>query len=214
MKMRRNKETEPRSDSIGTEKALGFGRALRLFVLMLAATMIAGAARAGTSEAPQPDIGSISLIDQYGRTVTQRDFIGKPSLIFFGFTNCPSICPTALAEIAARMADLGPRAERLNVIFVTADPERDTPEILRDYLGSFDSRIVGLTGGIAEVTALAQSIGAVFRKVPLAGGGYTVDHSGHAFLMSRDWRRSGFLILEAGAQPKRAVAKLQELIGE
>jgi len=214
-KMRRNKEIEPRSNSIGTEKALGLGRALRLFVLMLAAaTMIVGAARAGTSEAPQPDIAPISLIDQYGRTVTQRDFIGKPSLIFFGFTNCPSICPTALAEIAARMADLGPRAERLNVIFVTADPERDTPEVLRDYLGSFDSRIVGLTGGIAEVTAMAQSIGAVFRKVPLAGGGYTVDHSGHAFLMSRDWRRSGFLILEAGAQPKRAVAKLRDLIGE
>ncbi len=157
---------------------------------------------------------SISLIDQHGRTVTQQDFVGKPSLIFFGFTNCPSICPTALAEIAARMADLGPLAERLNVIFVTADPERDTPEVLREYLGSFDSRIVGLTGGIADVTAMAQSIGAAFRKVPLAGGGYTVDHSGHAFLMDRNWRRSGFLILEQGAQPARAVAKLQALIGK
>lgn len=192
----------------------GHGRALRLFVLMLAAGMAAGMARAGTIEAPLPDIRPISLIDQHGRTVTQQDFAGKPSLIFFGFTNCPSICPTALAEIAARMADLGPLAERLNVIFVTADPERDTPEVLREYLGSFDSRIVGLTGGVADVTAMAQSIGAVFRKAPLAGGGYTVDHSGHAFLMDRNWRRSGFLILEQGAQPKRAVAKLRELIGE
>lgn len=188
-------------------------RVLRVFVL-IAASLAAGVARAGTAKGPQPDIQPISLIDQHGRTVTQRDFAGKPSLIFFGFTNCPAICPTALAEIAARMADLGPLAERLNVIFVTADPERDTPEVLREYLGSFDSRIVGLTGGVAEVTAMAQSIGAAFRKVPLAGGGYTVDHSGHAFLMDSNWRRSGFLILEAGAQPKRAVAKLHELIGE
>jgi protein SCO1/2 len=195
-------------------RVTAIGRALRIGVLMLATCMMAGMARAGTADAPQPDIAPISLIDHHGRTVTQQDFVGKPSLIFFGFTNCPSICPTALAEIAARMADLGPLAERLNVIFVTADPERDTPEVLRDYLGSFDSRIVGLTGGVAEVTAMAQSIGAVFRKVPLAGGGYTIDHSGHAFLMDRNWRRSGFLILEQGAQPKRAVAKLQELIGE
>jgi protein SCO1 len=192
----------------------GLERVLRVFLLVLAAGMAAGTAQAGTTEAPQADIQPINLIDQRGRTVTQKDFIGKPSLIFFGFTNCPSICPTALAEIAARMDDLGPLAERLNVIFVTADPERDTPEILREYLGSFDSRIVGLTGGVADVTAMAQSIGAAFRKVPLAGGGYTVDHSGHAFLMDRNWRRSGFLILEQGAQPKRAVAKLQELIGK
>jgi protein SCO1/2 len=192
----------------------GLERVLRVFLLMLAAGMAAGIAQAGTTEAPQADIQPINLIDQRGRTVTQKDFIGKPSLIFFGFTNCPSICPTALAEIAARMDDLGPLAERLNVIFVTADPERDTPEILREYLGSFDSRIVGLTGGVADVTAMAQSIGAAFRKVPLAGGGYTVDHSGHAFLMDRNWRRSGFLILEQGAQPKRAVAKLHELIGK
>jgi protein SCO1 len=192
----------------------GLERVLRVFLLMLAAGMAAGIAQAGTTEAPQADIQPINLIDHRGRTVTQKDFIGKPSLIFFGFTNCPSICPTALAEIAARMDDLGPLAERLNVIFVTADPERDTPEILREYLGSFDSRIVGLTGGVADVTAMAQSIGAAFRKVPLAGGGYTVDHSGHAFLMDRNWRRSGFLILEQGAQPKRAVAKLHELIGK
>ena len=192
----------------------GLERVLRVFLLMLAAGMAGGIAQAGTTEAPQADIQPINLIDQSGRTVTQKDFIGKPSLIFFGFTNCPSICPTALAEIAARMDDLGPLAERLNVIFVTADPERDTPEILREYLGSFDSRIVGLTGGVADVTAMAQSIGAAFRKVPLAGGGYTVDHSGHAFLMDRNWRRSGFLILEQGAQPKRAVAKLHALIGE
>lgn len=191
----------------------GLVRTLRVFVLVFATCMAAGIAQAGSTDSLQPDIRPISLIDQHGRTVTQLDFVGKPSLIFFGFTNCPSICPTALAEIANRMADLGPLADRLNVIFVTADPERDTPEILREYLGSFDSRIVGLTGRVADVTAMAQSIGATFRKLPLAGGSYTVDHSGHAFLMDRNWRRSGFLILEQGAQPTRAVAKLQELIG-
>lgn len=110
-----------------------------------------GASRNGAP--PQADIPPISLIEQHGRTVTRQDFVGKPSLIFVGFTNGPSICPTALAEIAARMADLGPLADRLNVIFVTADPERDTPEVLREYLASFDNRIIGLTGKVAEITA-------------------------------------------------------------
>jgi protein SCO1/2 len=190
-------------------------RAIRAVVLaLLAASLAPSMAYAGTTDAPPAEIAPIKLTDQNGRTVTQADFAGKPALIFFGFTNCPSICPTALSEIAARMADLGPLADRLNVIFVTADPERDTPEVLRDYLGSFDSRIVGLTGGVTEVTAMAQAIGASFRKVALAGGGYTIDHTGHAFLMDRNWHRAGLLILEQGADPKRAVAKLRELIGE
>jgi protein SCO1/2 len=186
-----------------------FARALRALIGILAMCVVAGTARAGLSE----DIQSIRLIDQNGRTVTPRDLAGKPSLVVFGFTNCPSICPMALSEMADRMADLGPLAERLNVIFVTADPERDTAEVLRDYIGAFDRRIIGLTGTIAEVTTLAKAVGAEFRKVPLAGGGYTIDHSGSAFLMDRDWHRCGLLILGQGGDPNRATARLRELIG-
>ena len=113
----------------------GFERVLRVFLLVLAAGMAAGTAQAGTTEAPQADIQPINLIDQRGRTVTQKDFIGKPSLIFFGFTPRSARLPWQRSRPAWR---LGPLAERLNVIFVTADPERDTPEILREYLGSFD----------------------------------------------------------------------------
>ena len=189
-------------------------QALRALTSILAAVMTAGMAQADPSTIPAAEVQPIRLVDQNGRTVTPRDFAGKPSLVFFGFTNCPSICPTALSEMADRMADLGPLASRLNVIFVTADPERDTAELLRDYLGNFDNRIIGLSGTIAEVTAMAQTVGAQFRKVPLPGGGYTVDHSGNAFLMDREWHRSGILILGQGADPGRATAKLRALVGE
>lgn len=189
-------------------------RALRALISILAVVVTAGMAQADTLTAPAGEVQPIRLVDQNGRTVTQRDFTGKPSLVFFGFTNCPSICPTALSEMADRMADLGPLASRLNVIFVTADPERDTAELLRDYLGNFDNRIIGLSGTIAEVTAMAQTVGAQFRKVPLPGGGYTVDHSGNGFLMDREWHRSGILILGQGADPGRATAKLRALVGE
>jgi protein SCO1/2 len=121
---------------------------LGLFALLAATVM--GHAENRTIAEP------VTLIDEDGRTVTQEDFAGKPSLLFFGFTNCPSICPMALAEISQRLKDLGPLAARLNVLFVTADPDRDTPELLRDYTAYFDERLVGLTGEREAVVGLAR----------------------------------------------------------
>jgi protein SCO1/2 len=155
-----------------------------------------------------------ALMDQTGRAVSMADFFGKPSLLLFGFTSCPSICPTTLSEVAGRMADLGELADRMNFIFVSADPERDTPDILRDYLGSFDKRIVGLTGREADIGALARAVGAQVQKVPQADGGYTVDHSVQAFLMDRDGRRTGILVLGPGTDGQRANARLRALLGE
>jgi protein SCO1/2 len=166
-------------------------------------------------DAGRPAIAAATaLIDQTGRTVSMAEYRGKPSLIFFGFTSCPSICPTTLSEVAGRMADLGDSAERMNFIFVSVDPERDTPEILRDYLGSFDKRIIGLTGRQADIGALAGAIGAQFQKVPQEGGGYTVDHSVQAFLLDRDGRRTGILVLGPGTDEQRANARLRALLGE
>jgi protein SCO1/2 len=178
--------------------------------LLAVASPISGSGGSVAAEPANP----IGLIDQNGRAVTTQAFLGKPSLIFFGFTNCPSICPTTLNDVAARMADLGALAERMNFIFVSVDPERDTPEILHDYLGSFDKRIVGLTGREADIGAVAKAVGAQFQKVPQDDGGYTMDHSVQAFLMDRDWRRTGILVLGPGTDARRANAKLRALMAE
>jgi protein SCO1/2 len=161
-----------------------------------------------------PAAGPVRLLDHTGRTVAPQDFTGKPSLVVFGFTSCPSICPTMLLEVSKRMADLGPLAERLNVIFISVDPERDTPEILREYLAAFDTRIIGLTGKIAGIQAVADAVGAKFEKTPLQGGGYTVDHSGMAFLLGSDGKRTGLLALGPGTDEARANAKLRALVGD
>jgi protein SCO1 len=167
-----------------------------------------GAEKAGDSAEP------LRLIDQTGRAVTASDFKGKPSVVVFGFTSCPSICPTMLNEIAGRMADLGPLADRMNFIFISVDPEQDTPQVLNDYVGYFDKRIIGLTGKEEEIRAVAKFAGAHFQKVPYGEGRYTVDHSTMAFLMDRDWRRVGVLALDPGTDQKRALAKLRAMLGE
>ncbi|NJM35333.1 MAG: SCO family protein [Rhodomicrobium sp.] len=142
-----------------------------------------------------------------------RDFLGKPSIVLFGFTGCPSICPTAMAELAKRLDALGPLTGRLNVLFVSADPENDTPEILRDYTASFHADIVGLTGTPDNIAALAKSLGAVIRKVPQQDGGYMIEHTVFAFMMDRNWRRSGILVLDPGVDPARTDERLRAFAG-
>jgi protein SCO1/2 len=119
-----------------------------------------------------------------------------------------------LSDVANRMADIGALADRINVIFVSVDPERDTPQILADYLAAFDKRIVGLTGDLASIGAVANAVGAKFQKVPVEGSGYTVDHSGMAFLMDREGRRTGLLALGPGTDEARANAKQRALAGD
>lgn len=121
-----------------------------------------------------------------GRRVGAEDLLGQPYMLFFGFTHCPEVCPTALAEISARLEDLGKDADRLIPVFVTVDPERDTAEYLAEYLGWFDPRIIGLRGTEAETEATARAFRATYRKVPLDGGGYTMDHTAVIYLMDAD----------------------------
>lgn len=132
--------------------------------------------------------GPFSLTDMNGRPVTQASLLGKPTAIFFGFTYCPEVCPTTLTELTAAMKALGKDADRLNVVFVSLDPERDTPERMRLYLGNFDRRIVGYTGTPQAVAAAAKAYRVYFRKVPLDGGDYTVDHSSAVYLFDRKGR--------------------------
>jgi protein SCO1 len=155
--------------------------------------------------------GAFTLTDQQGRKVTERDLTGKPTAMFFGFTYCPEVCPTTLAALTAWMKAMGPAADRLNVVFVTVDPERDTPRQLALYLSSFDPRIRGFTGSAAEIARIAREYHVFYEKVPLAGGGYTMDHSSAIYLMDA---HGGFTGVISYQEPSaRAIAKLRALTG-
>jgi protein SCO1/2 len=132
--------------------------------------------------------GPFELVDQNGRTVTERDLKGRPFLVFFGFSRCPDICPTTLFEVSEIMRALGKDAERVGALFITVDPERDTPAALKDYLSSFDPHLAGLTGEPAAVAAVAKAYRVYFKKVPLDQGGYTMDHTAIVYLMDKDGR--------------------------
>ena len=132
--------------------------------------------------------GPFKLVDQDGRVVTDQDFKGRPFLVFFGFTHCPDICPTALFEVSEIMRALGRDADRTRALFITVDPERDTPKVIKDYLSSFDPHLTGLTGDPAEVAAVAKAYRVYFKKVPLDQGGYTVDHTAIVYLMDKEGR--------------------------
>jgi protein SCO1/2 len=132
--------------------------------------------------------GPFQLTDQDGRTVTERDLLGKPSLVFFGFTHCPDVCPTTLFDMSQVLRTLGPDADRTRAFFVTVDPERDTASVLKDYLSSFDPHITGLTGDLPAITAVAKEYRAYFKKVTIDGGGYTMDHTAITYLMDKDGR--------------------------
>jgi protein SCO1/2 len=169
-------------------------------VLALLAAVLAGAAalaavaivlwpRGGqVAVSPSSVGGPFRLTDQNGRTVTDKDFAGKPYLVFFGFTHCPDICPAALFDMSETFRRLGPDAEKVSAIFISVDPERDTPEKLKDYLQSFHSRISALTGTQADIDAVTKAYKAYAKKVPLEGGGYTMDHSAIVYLMDKQGR--------------------------
>jgi protein SCO1/2 len=129
--------------------------------------------------------GAFTLVDQNGKPFTEKDLAGKPSLVFFGFTHCPDICPTKLFEITQMLDSLGADAGKVNAIFITVDPERDTAELLSTYLGSFHASIRGLTGTEQQVTQAMRAYRAFARKVPLDAGGYTMDHTTFVYLMDR-----------------------------
>jgi protein SCO1/2 len=152
----------------------------------------------GASAAAQPPAKFV-LVDQNGRTVHEADLLQKPTVIFFGYTFCPEACPTTLARLEVLMKALGPRANQLNVAFVTIDPARDTPHQLKQYLAAFDPRFIGLTGSQAAVAQAAKEYGVFFQKEPLPGGGYSMDHSTAVYLVDR---KRGFSEILAPDQPQ------------
>jgi len=126
---------------------------------------------------------ALALNDHNGQPRTLQDFSGKAVVAFFGFTQCPDVCPTALAELSQVMQQLGPQADRVQVLLLSVDPERDTPEILKQYVTAFDPRFLGLTGTPEQVKATAASFKAYYAKVPTEDGkNYTMDHTAAFYL--------------------------------
>ncbi len=179
----------------------------RRFLAFAAAAALA----AGCSDAPETprfrltDVTGASfgkelaLTDHNGQRRTLADFRGKTVAVFFGFTHCPDVCPTTLVEMAAVMKELGPGAERLQVLFVTVDPERDTAEVLQRYVPAFHPSFLGLTGTAEEIAHAAKEFKIFFQKQKLPAGGYTMDHSAGTYILDGEGRLRLFAQYGVGA---------------
>ena len=154
--------------------------------------------------------GPFTLIDQEGRTVTEKSFAGATHLVFFGFTHCPDVCPTTLQQISDVLAALGPRGKDMKVAFVTVDPERDDPASLKSYLSSFDPRISGLTGTPDQVTAVEKAYRAYARKVPSKSGDYVMEHTAIVYVMDAQNHFLG--ALDLSRPPEQTAAELGKKI--
>jgi len=160
---------------------------------------------------PKPSGAGAVLTDQFGHSVRESDLRGKPTLIFFGYTYCPDVCPTTLAQFSQWLKALGPKADRLNVVYVTVDPQRDTVAQLHDYLSAFDPRIRGLTGTPAQIAKIAKEYGVYYKKAPLGGGAYGVDHSTETYVLDAQGKQLG--VINYGEAQDSVLPKLRRLIG-
>ncbi len=192
----------------------------RLRIILWSAVGLAVAALAAfalSGRLPVPSLplaasigGPFEMTTHTGRRLSDRDLKGKPFAIFFGFTNCPDICPTTLLDMSNHMTALGAAADRLNVIFVTVDPERDTTEHLAAYLKSFDPRIIGLSGSPEETAHIIRNYRVLVQKVPTSTS-YTINHTATVFLMDAEGRFVGTLSFQEANETQ--IAKLKRLVG-
>lgn len=126
------------------------------------------------------------LTDHNGNPITQKAFEGHPTLLYFGFTRCPEVCPTTLYEMAGWFEALGEEGREIRAFFITVDPERDTPEIMKGYAEAFTDRVTGITGPLEKVAPLLKAWNVYYAKVPLDDGDYTMDHTASVFLLDRN----------------------------
>ncbi|MEO9458738.1 MAG: SCO family protein [Lentilitoribacter sp.] len=149
------------------------------------------------------------LIDHNGDVITDAAMSGKPTAVFFGFTHCPEVCPTTLYELAGWLDILGDEGKDINSYFITIDPERDTPQIMKSYVENFTDRIVGITGSPKDVLKLAKSWHVYWKKIPLDDDDYTMDHSASIFLIDAKGHFKG--TISFGENPDIALQKLKNL---
>ncbi|MEE4956513.1 SCO family protein [Pseudomonas alliivorans] len=167
---------------------------------------------AGVILLPQSrSLPSLSMNDQNGAPVAVDEFKGKWTLVFFGYTYCPDICPTTLAQLRDIRTKLPQETvDNMRVVLVSVDPDRDTPQQLKQYLGYFDPRYIGLTAPVADIQKLASALSIPFIPADTSKPGYTVDHSGNLALIGPDGRQRGFIRSPLNAQ--KLVAQLPVLL--
>ena len=154
--------------------------------------------------------GPFRLTDQNGKAVTDADLKGKWSLVYFGYTHCPDACPTALNDISIALEDLGAKRDAVRPVFITVDPERDTPESLKAYVTSFDAPILALTGTPDEVAQAAKGYRVYYAKHPEAGGDYSMDHSSVIYVMDPQGRFTASFTHES--TPEQIAERLKKLL--
>ena len=153
-----------------------------------------------------------SLTDDLGQPITEKALEGHPSLVYFGFTRCPEVCPTTLYVMAGWVETLGPEAKNVKAFFFSVDPERDSPELMHSYAAAFTDRVTGITGDLAEMSKVAKSWRIYFAKVPTDDGDYTMDHTASVLLLDSQGRFRGTIAYREDAAS--AVEKIRKLIRE
>lgn len=154
--------------------------------------------------------GPFQLTDQNGKAVSDRDLKGRPFLIFFGYTRCPDVCPTTLFEVSEILRALGPDADRMNALFITVDPERDTPAVMKDYLASFDPHLRAASGDRAAIDAVEKAYRVYAKKVPTGNDDYSMDHTALVYLMDKQGRFVAPFKLKR--KPEEAAAELRKFM--
>lgn len=213
--MTKAKKDHPVTLTTQKRKLISIGAGITAFIL---AAVIIGfwADRLARNVVPGqlPSLATVDfeLTATTGGTISNKDLIGKPVAMFFGFTHCPEICPATLFTLNSLIADLGPGGEDIAVVFVTVDPARDTAVILKDYITSIDDEAIGLTGDDADIAAMLKGYGIYAMKVPLDDDDYTMDHTATVFLYDRKGYLDGTIAW--GEPAEYALAKLENLIGD
>ncbi|MBB3147173.1 protein SCO1/2 [Phyllobacterium trifolii] len=186
--------------------------------LIVAIALLAGAAgwitfqssrQTATTGNQGPFGTSFELTTMNGEPITEAAFRQKPSVIFFGFTHCPEVCPTTLFELDGWLKKLGTEGADVNAYFVTVDPERDTVPVMKSYVGNVSDRITGVTGDPDKIAAMLKGYSVFARKVPVEGSDYTMDHTASIFLLDSKGRFFGTIAY--GENPDTAVEKLKRL---
>ncbi|WP_331371606.1 SCO family protein [Sinorhizobium chiapasense] len=154
-----------------------------------------------------------TLVAQDGKPITEQAFAGKPTALFFGFTHCPEVCPTTLFELNGWLEKVDPDGSKLQAYFITVDPERDTPEVLGQYVSNVSKRVTGISGPPDKVLEMVKGYRVYYKKVPVdeknPNGDYTMDHTASVFLLDANGQFSGTIAY--GENPDTAVQKLENL---
>jgi protein SCO1/2 len=183
-----------------------------LWAVVIAAAIGVAWLTIGPKQLATADIGGpFTLTDQTGATVTEAALKGHPSVLFFGYTFCPDVCPTTLSDMTLWLQDLGADADKLKIYFITVDPERDTQATMASYLQAFDPRISGLTGSRPAIDAMLKEFRVYSRKVEGKDGApYTMDHTATVYLLDRNSQLVG--TIDYQEKPEIAMAKLKRLL--